>query len=275
MNLRLSNPARLFAVAVMLTGLLLAGTTIASAQNAGYDLLQTGSGASVDLSSLGMGVVALKGVPIQSSTGNTDTIMHRTANMPPGGGNVPVSVYALFLKNSGSVSYMGTPADVYITINNSGGAISSSVLPQPDTLSSSGGNLTMRTDGTFDSSITMNADVIIVPAGGSPSGSTLAHGAAPSISLTSTNSTWSTTPPAGYPSSSTYPSGGTYPRPVHRGPHPVVPSTCGTTTAQPGTPVSPAQPTGTGAVKTSPAPSGQQNSTFVLQQDCATIATTL
>jgi len=85
---------------MVLTGLLLAGTTIASAQNAGYDLLQTGSGASVDLSSLGLGVVPLKGVPIQSSTGNTDTIMQRTANMPTGGGTVPVSVYAVFLKNS-------------------------------------------------------------------------------------------------------------------------------------------------------------------------------
>src|SRR6267154_1284347 len=112
MNLRLSNPAGLFVVAIVLTGLLLAGTTIASAQNAGYDLLQTGSGASVDLSSFGLGVVPLQGVPIQSSTGNTDTIMQRTANGPS---SVPVNVYALFMKNSGSVSYGGGAADVYIT----------------------------------------------------------------------------------------------------------------------------------------------------------------
>ena len=60
-------------------------TSMVSAQTAGYDLLQTSSGASIDLSSLGLGVVNLKGVPIQSSTGNTDTIMHRTADMPSGG----------------------------------------------------------------------------------------------------------------------------------------------------------------------------------------------
>ena len=39
MNLPFSNPARLCVVAVVLTGLLLDGTTVASAQNAGYDLL--------------------------------------------------------------------------------------------------------------------------------------------------------------------------------------------------------------------------------------------
>ncbi|HYX51914.1 MAG TPA: hypothetical protein VE783_00565, partial [Candidatus Limnocylindrales bacterium] len=45
----------------------------AAAQSAGYDLLQTGSGASVDLSSIGLGKVPLQGVPIQTSTGSTDT----------------------------------------------------------------------------------------------------------------------------------------------------------------------------------------------------------
>ena len=49
-----------------------------SAQTAGYDLLQTGSGAKVDLSSLGLGTIRLQGVPIQASLGTTDTIMHRT-----------------------------------------------------------------------------------------------------------------------------------------------------------------------------------------------------
>lgn len=268
MNLRLSNPARTFVVAVVLTGLLLAGTTIASAQNAGYDLLQTGSGASVDLSSLGIGVVPLQGVPIQSSTGNTDTIMHRTANMPAGGGSVPVNVYALFLKNSGSVTYSGQPADVYITINNTGGGVSSSVLPQPDTLAASGGTLTMRTDGTFDSSLTINADVIIVPAGGSPSGSTLAHGAAPSISLASTNSSWSTTPPPGYPSSSSLPSGGTYPMPVHRGQHPVVPASCGTTSTGSATQPAAAAKSPTGSAAT------LDNNSLTFQRACLS-ATTL
>lgn len=220
---------RFFWLVVSVGLLVLSGA--AFAQTAGYDLLQTGSGAQVDLTSvpgLSPGTVSLQGVAIQSSTGNTDTIMHRTADMPSGGGSVPVNVNALFMKNSGSVTLNGRPIDVYVTINNSGGTISTSVLPQPDSLSGSNGTVTVRTDGTFDSSITINADIIFVTAGSSPTNPAnyVGHQAAPSISLTSTNSSWSSSAPAGYPSSSTYPSGGFYPRPVHTGPHPVVPSTC-------------------------------------------------
>ncbi len=214
------STVRIFAVA----GLLIAGSLIASAQTAGYDLLQTGSGASVDLSNFGLGSVPLQGVPIQTSTGNTDTIMHRTANGP---GSVPVNVYALFMKNSGSVSYGGNAADVYITINNSGGNISTTTLPQPDTLTPSTGTVTIGTS-TFDSRITINADVIIVRAGTGVNGTVLKHGTASAITLTSTASPWSSTPPPGYPSNPGLPSGGFYPRPSHTGPHPVVPASCGT-----------------------------------------------
>ena len=73
-------------------------------QSAGYDLFQTGSGISVDLSSLGLGVVNLQGVAIQGSSGNTDTIVHRTQNVPSGGGAVSVNVYALFMKSTSSVT---------------------------------------------------------------------------------------------------------------------------------------------------------------------------
>jgi hypothetical protein len=168
-------------------------------------------------------------VAIQSSTGNTDTIMHRTQDVPSGGGSVPVNVNALFMKNSGGETLNGQPIDVYVTINNSNGAISTSVLPQPDSLSGSNGTVTVRTDGTFDSSITVNADIIFVRAGTSPTNPAnyLGHQAAPAIPLSSSNSSWSATPPAGYPSSTSYPSGGFYPRPVHNGPHPVVPANCG------------------------------------------------
>jgi hypothetical protein len=202
------------------------------AQSAGYDLLQTGSGAAIDLTSAGLGSVPLSGVPISGGLGNTDTIMHRTSDVPSGGGNVPVNVTALFMKSTNSVTYMGQSTDVYVTINNSGGNISTSVLPQPDSLSGSGGSLTVRTDGTFDSSISVNADVIFVKAGTSVGNSSnwIGHQAASGISLSSTNSTWSATAPAGYPSSSTYPSGGFYPKPVHTGPHPVVPAKCGSGT---------------------------------------------
>jgi hypothetical protein len=227
-------------------------SVFASAQTAGYDLLQTGSGASIDLTSVGLGNVSLTGVPITTGTGNTDTIMHRTQDVPQGGGTVPLEVTALFMKSTSSVTYNGQQVDVYVTINNSGGKVSTSVLPQPDSLSGSTGTMTVRTDGTFDSSFNVNADVIFVKAGASVTNSAnyVGHQAANTISLSSTNSTYTTTPPAGYPSSTTFPSGGIYPRPVHNGPHPVVPSKC-STGAQPTSPQSPStsattskQPTG-------------------------------
>ena len=210
-------------VFVSVFALLLACSLPASAQTAGYDLLQTGSGASIDLSSAGLGNVTLKGVPIQGSLGSTDTIMHRTKDTQ-GGGSTPVEVTALFMKSVNSVNFQGQSTDIYVTINNSGGVISTDVLPQPDATSSSG-TVTVRDDGTFDSKITVNADVLFVPAGSSAS-KYYASKAAASISLSSTNSTWSSSAPAGYPSSPSFPSGGFYPRPVHNGPHPVVPSTC-------------------------------------------------
>jgi hypothetical protein len=230
---------------------LLGVSVFASAQTAGYDLLQTGSGASIDLSSVNLGNVPLTGVPIQTGTGNTDTIMHRTQDVPQGGGTVPLEVTALFMKSTSSVTFNGQQVDVYVTLNNSGGKISTGVLPQPDSLSGSTGTMTVRTDGTFDSSFNVNADVIFVKAGTSVTNSAnyVGHQAASTISLSSTNSTYTTTAPTGYPSSTTFPSGGIYPRPVHNGPHPVIPSKCGTG-AQPTSPQSPStsassvQPTG-------------------------------
>ena len=228
-NLMSHMLTRSFVLKSLLVLSILAASVFASAQTAGYDLLQTGSGASIDLSSVGLGNVPLNGVPIQTSTGNTDTIMHRTQDVPQGGGTVPLEVTALFMKSASSVTFSGQQVDVYVTINNSGGKVSTSVLPQPDTLSASTGTMTIRTDDTFDSSFSVNADVIFVKAGTSVTNSAnyVGHQAAKTISLSSTNSTYTTTPPAGYPSSSTFPSGGIYPRPVHNGPHPVVPSKCG------------------------------------------------
>ena len=148
--------------------------------------------------------------------------MHRTQDVPQGGGTVPLEVTALFMKSASSVTYNGQPVDVYVTINNSGGKVSTSVLPQPDSLSGSTGTMTVRTDGTFDSSFNVNADVIFVKAGTSVTNSAnyVGHQAASTISLSSTNSTYTTSAPSGYPNSSTFPSGGIYPRPVHNGPHP-------------------------------------------------------
>jgi hypothetical protein len=102
---------------------------IGSAQTSGYDLFQTGSGASVDLSSMGLGVVKLQGVPLtvpNNNVGNTDTIMYRPSDFPSGGGTVSVTVWALQMKSISPVTFSGQSADVWVTINNSGGAISSS-----------------------------------------------------------------------------------------------------------------------------------------------------
>jgi len=224
----------------------------ATAQSAGYDLFQTGAGTSVDLSSLGLGVVNLQGVAIQGSTGNTDTIIHRTQSVPPGGGKVAVNVYALFMKSTSPVTFKGQSADVYVTINNSGGAISQSTLPQPDALTASIGSVTVRTDGTFDSSITVNADLIFVKAGTSVGNQLnyLGHQAASSTTLSSTSSSWSSTAPAGYPAPSGLPSGGFYPVNIGEGHstpshvHGVIPAKCGPTpsaTSKTGTSLATAQ----------------------------------
>lgn len=205
-----------------------AGTAAAQ----GYDFFQTGSGASVDLSSMNLGQVSLQGVPIENSTfGNTDTIMYRSAGIPQGGGNVPVSVYALYMESTSPVTYNGQQADVYVTINNSNGAIPQSVLPQPDSLSASTGNLTVYTSSqTFDSSMSVNADLIFVQHGGSPTNPSqvLGSGPAPSVTMGQTGSSYSTTAPPNYPAPSCYPAGGFYPLPVHKGPHPVVRGKTGT-----------------------------------------------
>ena len=196
---------------------------------AGYDLLQTGSGAAIDLSSVGLGNVSLQGVPIGTTTGTSDTIMQRPQPIVFGPGN-PVQVTAIFMKSVNSTTFMGQPVDVYVTLNNSGGNIPTTVLPQPDNLAPSSGSLNVSSNGTFSSTLTVNADVIFVKAGMPVTNSAnyVGHQAATPITLTSSASTWTSTPPAGYPSSTTYPSGGFYPRPVHSGPHPVVPSTCNT-----------------------------------------------
>src|ERR1700746_2146069 len=126
-------------IAVFAAVLLIA--SLACAQ--GYDVFQTGSGASVDLSSIGLGVVSLVGVPIQSATGNADTIMYRPQAVPAGGGTIPVNLFALLMKSQSSVTYNGQSADVWVTVNNSGGAISTTTIPQPDSLSASSGTLTI------------------------------------------------------------------------------------------------------------------------------------
>jgi len=232
--INLLSHKRIFSLFVLSLAILLLSALPVSAQiNPGYDLLQTGSGASIDLSSFSLGTVQLHGNPWDTSLGNADTIMNRTQTIPSTGGTSNVSPTALFMKSNSSVTYKSQSVDVYVTLNNSGGKIATTTLPQPDALSASSGSVTVRSDGTFDSNITINADIIFVKAGTSPTdpNNYVDHKAASAITLTSSGSSWSSTPPAGYPSSTTFPpGGGFYPRPVHNASHPVVPASCGSGT---------------------------------------------
>lgn len=201
----------------------------APAQQAGYDLLQTPGGASIGVPGVSPSTLPLTGVPICACTGQADTIMHRTANA---GGHANLTVVALFLKNSVPVTRSGANVDVYITINNSDGVIGQEVLPQPDPLPASTGTLTIRVDGTFDSSFTVHADVIIVNAGADVRNPAnyLAHMPAPPVTLSASNNVWSALPPAGYPPDCFFPANGFYPggpvpetAPTGPHQHPVVP----------------------------------------------------
>jgi hypothetical protein len=208
----------------------------AIAQSAGYDLLQTGTDASIDLGTTIKGIapatIQLEGVPICPCTGASDTIMHRGDKRPDG--TADLTVVALFMKNRERVVFERTPVDVYVTVNNSSGMIGLNTVPQPDSLTPSTGTLNIHTDGTFDSNFTVNADVIVVPAGAdprNPATHALAHHAAPPVHLGAHGSPWSATPPPGYPECF-FPGNGFYPagpvpetdptNPAHR--HPVTPS---------------------------------------------------
>jgi hypothetical protein len=242
-------------------------SSLALAQSAGYDLFQTDSSCttSVDLSGvpgISPTTVTLKGVPVQSSTGNTDTIISRSA--VNSSHQATISVYVLYMKNCGTVTMNGSPIDLYVSVNGSNGGISTSVVPQPDSLPASTGTMTINSDGTFSSSLTVNADVIFTTVGGNPATSSN-HRAAPQTSLSATG-TWSSTAAAGYPSSTTYPSGGFNPITIHHSSpnhaHNVVPAKCGTTTA----PAIAGMPNATNSVQRGP------TGTLAVQQACVAVA---
>jgi hypothetical protein len=200
---------------VSMIAILCVGSILASAQaapTAGYDLLATTAGTSCNLSSVGLGVVPLQGVPIASALGTADTIMHRPTNTTFGTPQT-LLVTALFMKSTSSVEFQGQSADVYVTINNTAGVIPTSVLPQPDSLQPSSGTITISSGGTFNTNFAVNADVILVRAGTSVTNpdNWIAHQPAPTTPMTSPQSTWSSSAPSGYPSTSTFPSGGFYP----------------------------------------------------------------
>lgn len=193
---------RLFLLLV-LGALVVVSPLSAGAQCNGYDQFQTASNTTFNLGG-NIGNVTFQGYPIDSSSyGNADTIMQRSSSNQ---NNVcTLTVWALFLKSTSPITVNGQSADVYATINNTGGNVSTSVLPQPDTLQASSGTLTItssgQSGGTFDSSFTVHADLIFVKAGTSVTNSSnwIGHQTAPGKTLVATEVVWNTAAPPGYP----------------------------------------------------------------------------
>jgi hypothetical protein len=185
----------------------------------GYDLIQTFNGSSDNLSGMGLGFVTFSGVPLPGGVaGNADTIVCRLDPLPDpigSGATLKVQIVALYLKGDTTYGENGQAVTVYATINQTNGKISKTQLPQPDPLpppSTGTGTMTVHDDGTFDThDLWIQADLIVVPRGMPVTYPfPLFHGPMPGDTLSASGSTWTTTPPSGYPTSMTFPSGGFY-----------------------------------------------------------------
>jgi len=232
----------------LITGtILLAGLTgeslFATDISVGYDLFHTAPGSFFDATGFGLGIIPMVGLEL--GPGNTDTIVQRdngfSCAVPPCLGNtVNIHMFALSLVSAAPINIGGSFFDVFADINDTAGVIPLSVLPQPDALNPSTGTLTVdeltALGGTFDSSLTVWADIIIADVGqgrtepAALSNSNCAappcHFAAPAISLSSTGGIWQTTPGLLDPHNATYPAGSFYITDMgnHTGPHPVIPA---------------------------------------------------
>lgn len=204
---------------VTAAALLVAYSGLAVAQCAGhqnpggYDLLSTFSGTQDDLSGMGLGVVTFTGVALPGGlAGNADTaicrIDHLPSPIPPSGATLNIQIVALYL--TGSSTYHGQNVTVYATINQTNGRIPTSQLPQPDMLPIvSTGNMTVFSNGTFDTNVlNIQADIIVVPQGQPVTATPIFTSPMPADQMSASGSTWSSTAPAGYPNSTTFPPGG-------------------------------------------------------------------
>ncbi len=259
--MKVKDPLRSTCRLLLAITLGVAGTASGTPILPGFDLLETGAGASVDLTGFNpaCGIIPLQGVPLDAATlGDTDTIVERIDGIdpfdPPAGvGTVDIELVALHLVSAAPVPVgcIGVPADLHVTINESGVIPG---LPQPDPLPPSLGTMEIRHEGadpdggnTFDSCLGNLGDpgacaalgvvgggvfgnaIFTVP-GGDPAnpGDVLLSIVAPRIALDSVNSTWSHLPPPNYPFSTRFPSGGFFVIiVVHVGPHPAQPAPVG------------------------------------------------
>lgn len=226
-----------------LLALFVAGPASATDISTGFDLFETAPGAFFDATGFGLGIIPMVGLAI--GPGPTDTIIARdngfTCAVPPCLGNtVNIHMFALSLESAAPINIGGSFFDVFADINDTAGVIPLSVLPQPDALNPSTGTLTVdeltNAGGTFDSSLTVWADIIIADVGqGRTEAAALSnsncaappcHFAAPAISLSSTGGSWQTTAPPLDLHNVTYPAGSFYITDMgnHTGPHPVTPA---------------------------------------------------
>jgi hypothetical protein len=219
---------RLAAVAVLLVGcsvITAAQTQCTQGSGGGYDLLQTPSGSTDDLSTIGLGKVTFQGVPLPSvaEVGTADTIVQRQNAIPnpipQTGACIPIQIVALYLQSTGTVicnnsqcgSYTGQPVTVYATINQVQSIIPTSQLPQYDTLNASTGTMTVFPNYAFNTNgTTIQADLIVVPPGSPVTATKIFSTPMPADSISASGSSWTTTEPAGYPNSPYFPSGGFY-----------------------------------------------------------------
>lgn len=201
--------------------LLLACSGFAAAQCAGnanpggYDLLQTFSGTQDDLTDQGLGVVTFTGVPLpRGVAGTADTVVCRKDPLP---GQLPatINIQVVALNLKGDATYQNQHVTVYARINQtqipSGGWVFDPItelnIPDQASLSDSNGSMTVNVDGTFSSSLTIQADLIVVNDSGTVV-TTMPMSRPDTISAS--GSTWSSIAPAGYPVSDVFTSGGFY-----------------------------------------------------------------
>jgi hypothetical protein len=216
---------------VAVVGLLAGCSGITAAQCAGnvnpggFDLLQTPSGSTDNLSSIGLGTVTFQGVALPSivQAGTADTVVCRitplTYPIPGGGETLNIQIVALLLQSTGTVicnnslcgSYSGQAVTVYATINQTNGVIPLNQLPQLDYLTPSTGSMTVFSNSTFNTNgTTVQADLIVVPPGGAVTSTPIFTTPMPRDSISASGSSWTTTAPSGYPTPPSFPPGGFY-----------------------------------------------------------------
>ncbi|MEN8221311.1 MAG: hypothetical protein ABFS56_34180 [Pseudomonadota bacterium] len=243
---KISSKFSLTAMVLSVIGLGNPAVSNASPIEPGFDLFETVvPGTYINLGCAGD--IPLEGNPAllaSEGIGPTDTIVERKAGISSFPDTIAIELVALSLKsiNSFDGTCLGLPSsvDLYVTIN----ALGLPDLFQPDALPASTGTMTIRhenTDadtlqGTFDSTLNVNSDLIFVVPGGdvnNPGDRIVTMVDPQPFDLTSTGS-WTHTVPSPDHHNAQYPAGNFYIPPgnacdggpciVHTGPHTTEPT---------------------------------------------------